>query len=364
MTLGGQLKVPKGCGMLLKLSAGRFPICSLILACASLSGSQAYGASCTTQSQMTQAQRDALTSTAKNALTQIQSGNVQGLQQLTLPAIAANISGLTNTVQHLQPLVHSASITVDNLYMLDATDTPAGAPQTDFFCGSPVVVFNIPNLPPGMYAITILHATGVPQPQQVSFILAKTPEDRWAIAGFFDKPMITAEHDGLWYWQSARKYAQQKWNWDAWFYYRTAATLLNPLDFLSSPNLEKLHHEADAVHPMDLPGPSPVTLNAQGANITLNTIDTTTALGAFDLDVNYTPDPTQAAQLRDPASARKQVVGVMSMLLKLHPELRSAFHGIWVHANQGTASLFALELPMDQIVAEASSSSISSNVPH
>ena len=350
--------------MLLKLRAESFSICCLILACAGLYGPQAYAASCTTQSQMTPAQRDALTSTAKNALTQIQSGNVQGLQQLTLPSIAANISGLTNTVQHLQPLVHTASITVDNLYLLDATDSPAGAPQTDFFCGSPVVMFNIPNLPPGMYAITILHATGVPQPQQVSFILAKTPDGRWAIAGFFDKPMTTAEHDGLWYWQSARKFAQQKWNWDAWFYYSTAATLLNPLDFLSSPNLEKLHHEADAVRPMDLPGSSPATLNAQGTNITLNTIGTTTALGAFDLDVNYTPDPTQAAQLRDPASARKQVVGVMSTLLKLHPELRSAFHGIWVHANQGTASLFALELPMDQIIAEGPSNSISSNATH
>jgi hypothetical protein len=33
----------------------------------------------------------------------------------------------------------------------------------------------------------------------------------------------------------------------------------------------------------------------------------------------------------------------------MHPELENAFHGIWVHADQGSASLFALELPMDQI---------------
>jgi hypothetical protein len=46
--------------------------------------------------------------------------------------------------------------------------------------------------------------------------------------------------------------------------------------------------------------------------------------------------------------------------LRLHPELRSAFHGIWVHANQGTSSLFALELPMEQI-AEASSTPVSSS---
>jgi len=352
--------VPKGSGMVLKFSAGRFAICFSILACVGLANPPAYGASCTTQSQMTPVQRDSLSTMAKNVLTQVQSGNAQALQQLTLPSVAANFSGLLNSVQHMQPLVRSASITIENLYMLDAMDIPPGAPQTDFFCGSPVVVFNIPNLPQGMYAITILHATGVPQPQQVSLILAKTPDGRWALAGLFYKPMMAADHDGLWYWQFARKYAQQKWDWNAWFYYRTAATLLDPLDFLSSPNLDKLHHEADAIRPSDLPGKSPITINAQGAIITVTGVDTTTALGGLDLDVNYTPDSKQAGQLHDPASARRQVTSVMSALLRLHPELRSAFHGIWVHANQGTSSLFALELPMEQI-AEASSTPVSSS---
>lgn len=354
--------IPKGYGMLLKLSAGRVAIWSSVLACAGISTPYARAASCTTQSQMTAAQRDSLTTAAKSALTQIQAGNVQALQQLTLPSVAANVNGLMNTVQHLQPLVHAASITVDNLFLLDAADAQAGAPQTDFFCGSPVVIFNVPNLPPGTYAIAILHATGVPQPQQVSMILAKTQDNRWLLAGEFDKPMMAANHDGLWYWESARKYAQQKWNWNAWFYYRTAAALLNPLDFLSSPNLDKLHHEADAVHPPDLPGTAPMIVTAQGARFALTTVDTTTALGAFDLDVSYTPDSTQAAQLHDPVSARKQVTGVMSALLMLHPEVRSAFHGIWVHAGQGSSSLFALELPMDQITADSSTTAVSAPV--
>ena len=309
---------------------------------------------------MTPPQRDALSGVARNVLAQVQSGNVQALQQITLPSVAANFSALMNSVQHLQPLVQTASITVNDLYLLDATDSPAGAPQTDFFCGSPVVVFNVPNLPPGTYAIAILHATSVPQPQQVSLILAKTPDSRWTLAGLFNKPMIAADHDGLWYWQFARNYAQQKSGWNAWFYYRTAATLLTPLDFLSSPNLDKLHHEADSIRPPDLPGASPITISAQGAIITLTTIDTSTALGGLDLDVNYAPDSAQAALLRDPASARSQATSVMSALLRLHPELQRAFHGIWVHAEQGTSSLFALELPMDQIVA-GSSTTVNSN---
>jgi hypothetical protein len=305
--------------------------------------------SCTTQSQMTPAQRDSLLSTARTVFSQMQNGNMQALQQLTLPAVAADFSGMMKSVEHLQPLVRTASITVDEFYILDSAGNPAGAAQTDFFCGSPVVVFNIPNLPPGTYALAILHATGVPQPQQVSLILSRTSEGRWMLAGMSEKPMTAAGHDGLWYWVSARNYAKTKMNWDAWLYFRLATKLLDPVDFMSSPNLDKLQHEADSVRPTDLPGQAPVTLYSQGATFAVNGIDTTTALGGLDLDVNYTPDAAQEAQLHDPALGRQQVTGVMSAVLKAHPELRGAFHGIWVHASQGSASIFALELSMDQI---------------
>jgi hypothetical protein len=139
-------------------------------------------------------------------------------------------------------------------------------------------------------------------------------------------------------------------NWDAWFYYRTAAYVLNPVEFLSSPNLEKLQHEEDGVHPDSLPGVKPLMLDARGSVFQVTAIDTTAALGALDLEVHYAPDAAEAAQLHDPPAARKQVTEVMTALLTLHPELHDAFHGIWMYADEGTASLFSLELPMDQIV--------------
>ena len=80
-----------------------------------------------------------------------------------------------------------------------------------------------------------------------------------------------------------------------------------------------------------------MTFYAEGELITVNAIDTSTELGGLDLDVHYTPDSTQSAQLSDPISARKQVTAVMSALLKMHPEMQGAFHGIWVHADHGTA---------------------------
>ena len=310
----------------------------------------ARAASCKTQSQMTAAQRDALSSAARTMVGEVQSGDMQALRSSTIPAVAADFSGIAGSVDSLKPLVQRAAITVDSLYALDASTDSAGAARTDFYCGTPVVVLNFTDLPPGTYALAILHATGVPHPQQISLILSETADHRWMLGGFFSRPMTEVGHDGLWYWAAARKYAQMNMNWDAWFYYRIAAYFLDPVEFLSSPNLEKLQHEEDKVHPDNLPGTKPLMLGAHGSVFQVTAIDTTAAFDALDLEVHYTPDAAQTAQLRDPPTARKQVTEVMTALLALHPELHDAFHGIWVQADQGSASVFSLELPMDQIV--------------
>jgi hypothetical protein len=325
-----------------------------------MEAASAFAASCLTQSQMTAADRDELASTARTLLTQIQTDNTQALRNDVIPSLAANFEGIVSSVSHLQPLVQASAITVDELYSLDASDNSSGgtfasATQVDFFCGSPVVALSFPALPAGMYALAMVHATGVPHPQQISLILSKSAAGRWLLAGLFVKPMTEGGHDGLWYWVTARRYAQTRMDWNAWFYYRIAANLLDPLDFLSSPNLEKLQREADQIRPTDLPGKTAMTFYAQGQLITVSAIDTSTELGGLDLDVHYAPNATQAAQLRDPLAARGQVTAVMSALLKMHPELQGAFHGIWVHADQGTSTLFALELPMNQITGGSAS---------
>jgi hypothetical protein len=343
----------------------RFLVGLSILACAGIQATRANAASCITQSQMTQAQRDELANTARTLLGQIQTNNTQALRSDVIPSLAANFDGIVSSVSHLQPLVQASAITVDQLYLLDAQNdagdagTPSAAP-VDFFCGSPLVAISFPALPAGTYALAVVHATGVPHPQQVSLILSKSADGHWLLAGMFDKPMTEGGHDGLWYWVTARKYTHTKMNWNAWFYYRIATNLLDPLDFLSSPNLEKLQREAEQIRPTDLPGKTPMTFYAQGQLITVSTIDTSTELGGLDLDVHYAPDPTQAALLRDPMAARGQVTAVMGALLKMHPELQGAFHGIWVHADQGASTLFALELPMNQIAGASNAPAVSS----
>jgi len=332
--------------------------------------SAASGVSCKTQSQLTTAERNVLSTAARQIASRVQAGDAQSLRANTIPAVAADFGGIASTVEGLAPLVQRATITIDSLYSLDASAQP-GAPtqpagaRTDFFCGQPVVALNFIDLPPGTYALAILHATGVPKPQQISLVLSATPDHRWMLAGFFNKPMIVAGHDGLWYWQSARSYAQKNMKWNAWFYYRTAGSFLNPVDFLSSPNLEKLRHEEEGAHPDNLPGAKPLMITALGSQFQITAVDTTSVFGDLDLDVHYAPNPTQIAQLRDPPSARKQVTDAMTALLALHPELLEAFHGIWIHADNGAASVFSLELPMGQIVTDKlPPASGSMSVPH
>jgi hypothetical protein len=339
--------------MLLRPMRGRRAVLLLLAIAGALLPLSARAATCKTQSQMTPTQRDTLSNEARILVAEVQTGDVQALRANTIPAVAADFSGIAASVDSLKPLVRQATITVNSLFVLDASTEPAGSPRTDFFCGSPVVVLNFPDLPPGMYALAIVHATGVPQPQQITLVLAQSPDHRWMLGGLIPKPLTIAGHDGLWYWVAARKYAQKNMNLDAWFYLKTAANYLQPVDFLSSPNLDKLRHEEDLVKPNSLPGVKPLILNWSGSAFQVTSIDTTAELGTFDLEVQYTPDNAQAAQLRDPPTARKQVTQVMTALLALHPELHDAFHGIWVHANQGSNSLFSLELPMDQIVPGA-----------
>lgn len=313
---------------------------------------------------MTAPQRATLVNAARSMAADVQNGDVQTLRTNTIPAVAANFAGIADSVTALKPLVQHATLTIDNLYLLDASSDPAGAPQTSFYCGSPVVVMNFNNLPPAKYALAILHATGVPKPQTISLILSETTPNHWMLAGFFSKPMTEMGHDGLWYWEQARGFAQKKMNWNAWFFYQTAASLLDPVPFIDSPNLTKLEGEASRVRPSDLPGPTPMTLSVDGSIFEITSASVTTELGAFDLEVHYTPNPSQLAQLRDPVAARKQAIDLMAALLARHPGLRSAFHGIWMRADQGNASVYALELPMNQIPGGAQPAASSSPVAH
>jgi hypothetical protein len=310
---------------------------------------QAFGVSCTTQSQMGPAQSSALEQTARALAGNVQTGNTEAVRAQTIAAVASQFGGIANSIDAVDPAIQGARITVDALYLLNAADLTS-AQDSQFFCGLPAsaltVEITIPNLPPGQYALALLHATGVKNPQQISLVLSQqTPGAPWKLAGFFTRPMTMAGHDGVWFWRQARDYARKNQNWDSWFYYQSAQYLLDPVDFLSSPNLEKLQREAEKVRPEGLPGGDPLRLTSGGVNYDVTSLHTGDFSGQLDLVLTYNATPGL-----NPVQSREQVTTVMRALLQQHPELRAGFHGLWVYAaTPGNRNPFALELPMDQI---------------
>ncbi|HTV81390.1 MAG TPA: hypothetical protein VME18_01975 [Acidobacteriaceae bacterium] len=317
-------------------------------------GAAAYAVSCTTESMMTAEERGTLEQTALALANNVKTGNLTTLKAQTLSTVAAKFSGIADSVQAVQPFLQHATLTADALYLLNAGDLTS-TEEAQFICGVPgsalIVTLTIPSLPPGQYALAILHATGVEHPQQLSMMLSRVPgSSGWKLAGFFTRPMTLGGHDGVWFWRQARVYAAKKQDWNAWFYYQTAQYLLNPVDFLSSPNLERLLREAEDVQPGGLPGEQPMHLNGDGQSFDITNLHTGELAGQLDLVVDFRGTPQS-----DPVAARAEVTAVMRALLQQHPELASAFHGLWVYASSpGGQPPFALELPMSQIRNSAS----------
>jgi hypothetical protein len=305
-----------------------------------------YAVSCTTQSQMSESERAALVQSSRTLASAVQSGNTAAVQALTIPKVKAQFDPIASMIEQAAPLLAGATVTIDALYGLDASDLKSAVEDTVFFCGvagSPVHVdLTIPQLPQGKYALVLVHATGVRQPQQMAFLLQNNGE--WQLAGLFVKPLLLAGHDSVWYWTKARAFNQKGQKWNAYFYYTTAAYLATPADFLNSANLDKLNQETAASKPDGLPGAQPMVVNAGGQTYSVNELHTDGSLGGLDLVLRYST--TDAA---DPVATRARNLELMKATLQAHPELRDGFHGLWVFAEAPSQRPYGNELAISEI---------------
>jgi hypothetical protein len=302
--------------------------------------------SCTTQAQMTEAERTALMQSAHNLASAVQSGNASAVQALTIAKVKAQFDPIANTIEQTSPLLAGATITIDALYGLDASDLKTAAEDTVFYCGvanSPVHVdVTIPQLPQGQYALALVHATGVKQPQQMAFLLQKNGD--WQLAGLFVKPLLLAGHDSVWYWSKARAFNQKNQKWNAYFYYTTAAYLAAPADFMTSANLDKLNQEAQGAKPEGLPGTQPMVITTGSNTFPVSEMHTDGSLGGLDLVLRYS-----TAETGDPVATRARNLELMKATLQAHPELRDGFHGLWVFAEAPGQRPYGNELAMSEI---------------
>jgi hypothetical protein len=313
---------------------------------------------CTTQSQMTAIDRDALAAAAHGLAAKVQANDVSGLQAATAAEYAKDFSGIGVVVGSTAAKVKDGTLTVEQVYLLDGTQLKRGAdgavPDAQFFCSLNKSMaeadFLISGLAPGRYGFAIVNVSDANSPWRLSFLL-RQEQGQWKMAGFYPKPLSAAGHDGLWYWTQARTMTAQKEHWSAWLYYQQAEDLLRPANFIQSTHLEKLKSEKSAAAPPALSdgvsaeaplvvkGPDGAEYHFIGLGV-----DDSLAKDKIDIMAHLKVD-----QIGDPVAARKRNHDAMVALLAAYPELRKPFHGVWMVADVSEQNPFATEQAMSEI---------------
>ncbi len=313
---------------------------------------------CITQSAMTATERDALATAARALATKVQAGDTSGLRAATVAEYAKDFGGIGDVVASTAPKLKGGTLTVEQVYVLDATQLkPAAngaAPDAQFFCSLNHSMneadFSIPGLIPGRYGFAMVDVRDTPAPWRLSFLLRQDPGG-WAMAGFYPKPLTAAGHDGLWYWTQARTMAARKEHWNAWLYYQQAESLLRPANFIQSTHLEKLQAEQVAATPpavsdgIGLENPL-VVKGADGAEYRFTGLGVDDSLAKDKVDIMA---HLKVDQIGDPVVARKRNLDAIGALLAAYPEMRKPFHGVWVFAEEAGKNPFVTEQPMEEI---------------
>jgi len=268
------------------------------------------------------------------------------LQAELLPEEASQWSGIRAAVEQSAPLVKGGHFVLRNGYLLDATSLTAPA-DTQFFCsnasGSLTVTISMSALPPGRYAVLLADAAGAPLAGQMGLVLAwDTAATAWKLAGLSIRPGVFDGHDGVWYWSRGRELSKPD-PWSAWFSYDAARYLLLPLDFISSPNSDKLRQEQGLISPSPLSA-LPLSLHDGDRTWKIEAVGLDASLHENDLGVVY-----ESTGVTDPAALRTEATAVLSAFLKAQPGLRANFHGLWAYAEKDGKRTPIMELPMKQI---------------
>ncbi|HWZ50283.1 MAG TPA: hypothetical protein VNW54_02350 [Granulicella sp.] len=322
---------------------------------------------------MAPAERDSLAAAARVLALKVQANDIASLRLLVEPEYDKDPGPMTHLVASVSPKLKDAELVVEQVYLLDATGLKPGIDgkpsDAEFFCSlnkSPAQTdFLIPGLPAGRYGFVIVSGEGTKTPWSLSFLLRQ--ENRsWLMAGFYPKPLTAAGHDGVWYWTQARELASQKRGWNAYLFYHQAQMLLQPVNFISSTNLDKLKKETEAATPPALSegisANAPLVVKAaDGTEYRFTSFTTDDSLGGGQLDVAVhlqadttgDSDPSAAPAKGKPAPARLSPEArnrnAMSALLAAYPELRSRFHGVWVFADTPGQNPVVTEAAMAEI---------------
>jgi hypothetical protein len=303
--------------------------------------------SCTMQAELSPQDRATLAAAGGMLAQAVAQQDYAALKAALLPAVAQDWDGIHEAAEAGAALMKGGKIQLQNAFLLDATSLTAPA-DTQFFCsnadGSLTVTLAMRALPPGRYAVLLAEAVGAPYGGQLGFILVwDGPASGWKLGGLTARPGVLDGQDGAAWWKQARELTKEGQSWSAWYAYETARMLLLPVDFLSSPNLEKLGTEQAAIKSSPQ-NAFPMTLQDTPRTWKIDAVRVDPTLLHADLGVIY-----ESTGVTDPAAQRTEAITVLSAFLKAQPGLRENFHGLWANAVKDGKRTPVIELPMAQI---------------
>ncbi len=274
-------------------------------------------------------------------------GDVAGLKANAIPAIMGDFSSIEQAVVTNKQYFAEGQSTITGTYLLDASQSKAPLARADFYCGiynSPDRVgFSIPNLPPGRYAVVIQKVNGK-DPITLSVVLQDVG-GAWKLAGYYPRLDAIGGHDGDWYLTKAREFKAKGDVHDAWFYYLTAWDLTAPVNFMGTPQLDKIATEMQSARPSDIPSQqAPLSLSANGKVFKVTELAAVPVDNKLDLRIRY-----ENANANNSGIAFQDNMAVIKAVVAKYPELREAFDSIIARAVDSNGQEYGTLLSVKEI---------------
>lgn len=308
----------------------------------------AQAQSCMSGDEIDAPTKAALNAAARQYLDMSAHGDVAGLRANAIPAVAGSFGGIEQAVVANKQYLAQAPPQLTGEYVLDASQSKGALPRAVFYCGiynSPDRVdFSISNLPAGKYAVVIQTVSGK-APITLTMILQDLGGNSWKLAGYYLHLTSIGGHDGQWFLTQARQYKTKGQLHNAWLYYLTAWDLMAPVNFMSTPQLDKIAQEMQTARPPDMPSDSaPLELAAGGKTYKVTDLAATPVENDLDLRVRYTnPDAGNAG------AASQDNMALIKALVTKYPEFRDAFAGVIARAVDSSGHDYGTVLAMKDI---------------
>lgn len=306
---------------------------------------------CESSSDLDDATRAAITSAAQHDFELAAKADTASLRQNAISSLAANFTPIENTVKDHQANLTGAQATLKSVFLLEADGT-APLPRAEFYCGifgkngqTPgSAIFDFNNLPPGKYAVALLEATSAKGKTDFSVILQQEGTD-WKLGGLYVKEAEVSGHDTDWYAAQAKTYKAKGQLHNEWLYFLEARSLVSPLPFMDTLQVDKLYNEFQNDKPADFPGDGKTAdLRVGTATDKLIALYPEAVGGDLDVIVKY-----QFGDASNANAAYASNVAVIKALAAKYPELREAFSAVVARAIDSSGRDYGTLLAMKEI---------------